>query len=243
MNADVNVAAYDRIAEWYDAWVGTQPMEEDPFFHEVEALMGDVAGQTVCDLACGQGRGARRLADLGAHVLGVDISPRLLDIAHRNEARTPRWITYRQTDARTCDGITDGTLDGVVCHMALMDIQDLEPTLRSVVRILRPDGWFVFAILHPCTNTPQSGETHSPEGWIRTISGYFEEGFWRSDARTGPPGKVGAYHRTLGTYINALSDAGLTLECVSEPRLVGSHAERRPIWNEVPAAIIGRCRK
>jgi ubiquinone/menaquinone biosynthesis C-methylase UbiE len=243
MNADVTVAAYDRIAAWYDDWVRSQPIDEDPFFQEVEALMGDVAGQTVCDLACGQGRVARRLADLGAHVLGLDISSRLLAIARQAEANDPRGITYLLANSRFCEGIADGTFDGVVCHMALMDIADLAPTVVSVARILKPTGWFIFSILHPCYNTPQSGEMLSPEGWIRTISGYFGEGYWKSDTRPGPPGKVGAYHRTLGTYINALSDAGFTLERVNEPRLVGSHAERRPIWNEVPAALVGRCRK
>ena len=236
-------STYDQIADWYDEWVSTQPITEDRFVRETEALMGDVAGQTICDLACGQGRISRRLADLGAHVVGLDISSRLLAIARQAEANDPRGITYLQADARTCEGVEDGAFDGVICHMALMDIPDLDPTLESISRILKPGGWFVFAILHPCYNTPRSGEKLSAEGWIRTISGYFDEGFWKSDTRTGPPGKVGAYHRTLGTYINALSDAGFTLERVTEPRFEGRAAEQRPIWAEVPAALIGRCRR
>ena len=80
-------SAYDEIAEWYDAWAGTT-IHDDAFFPAVEALMGDVAGQRVCDLACGQGRVTRRLADLGAHVVGLDISAGLLRIARRHE-RSP----------------------------------------------------------------------------------------------------------------------------------------------------------
>lgn len=239
----MSLSAYDHIAEWYDDWVSAQPITEDRFVREVETLMGDVAGQTVCDLACGQGRVSRRLADLGADVVGLDISSRLLAIARQAETNDPRGITYLLADARFCEGIADGTFDGVVCHMALMDIADLAPTLVTVARILKPDGWFIFSILHPCYNTPQSGEMLALEGWIRTISGYFDEGYWKSDTRTGPPGKVGAYHRTLGTYINALSDAGFTLERVNEPRFEGRAAEQRPIWAEVPAALIGRCHR
>jgi ubiquinone/menaquinone biosynthesis C-methylase UbiE len=239
----VAVSSYDDIAEWYDTWVGSDSMREDPFFPAVEALLGDVAGQRVCDLACGQGRAARHLADLGAQVLGIDLSAKLLAIARRHEEVEPRGVEYRQADARNLDGIADGAFDGVLCHMALMDIPDLTPTLRSAARILRPDGWFVFAILHPCYNTARSGEMVSPEGWVRTVGSYFTEGYWRSATRTGPPGKVGAHHRTLSTYVNALSDAGLALERLSEPRLTGGHAERRPIWAEVPAVLIARCRK
>jgi ubiquinone/menaquinone biosynthesis C-methylase UbiE len=62
----VTISTYDDFAEWYDGWVGTHRMSEDPFFPAVEALMGDLAGRRVCDLACGQGRVARYLAGLGA---------------------------------------------------------------------------------------------------------------------------------------------------------------------------------
>jgi ubiquinone/menaquinone biosynthesis C-methylase UbiE len=239
---DLRVSTYDGIAEWYDDWV-TGPIGEDPYVREVQALMGEVAGQRVCDLACGQGRVARYLADRGARVVGIDLSAKLLEIARRHEEVEPRGIEYLQADARSLHGIADGTFDGVLCHMALMDIPDLVPTLHSVARILRPRGWFVFSILHPCYNTPRSDERVTPDGVVRTIAGYFTEGHWRADTRTGPPGKVGAYHRTLSTYINALIDAGLVLERVSEARATGDVAERRPVWAEVPAVLAARCRK
>ena len=66
-------SAYDDIAEWYDDWAGPT-LHADPFFPAVETLMGDVAGQRICDLACGQGRVARSLAKRGASVVGVDLS-------------------------------------------------------------------------------------------------------------------------------------------------------------------------
>jgi len=237
------VSTYDDIADWYDSWLGTSSMCEDPFWPAAEALMGGVVGQRVCDLACGQGRVSRQLADLGASVVAVDLSAKLLEIARRHEAAQPRGIEYCQADARHLDGIADGAFDGVICFMALMDIPDLAPTFGSVARILRPGGWFVFAILHPCYNTERSGELMSEQGLVRTVGGYFAEGYWRSDTRTGPPGKVGAYHRTLATYVAALSDAGLAVECLSEPRATGSTAQRRPIWAEVPAVLVTRCRK
>ncbi len=64
---------YDDLVEWYDQWIGSHAMSEDPFFRAMEAFMGDVAGQRICDLACGQGRVARHLADRGAHVVEIDL--------------------------------------------------------------------------------------------------------------------------------------------------------------------------
>jgi SAM-dependent methyltransferase len=184
---------------------------------------------------------ARYLAEQGAHVVAVDISVKLLEIARRHEAAEARGIEYHLADAQTLDGFEDRSFDGVVCHMALMDIPDLAATLHAVSRVLKPGGWFVFAILHPCYNPAPSGELMTLTGPVRTVSGYFTEGYWRSDARTGPPGKVGSYHRTLSTYVNALTDVGLNIERMAEPRLTGSHAESRPIWTEVPAALVVRC--
>jgi ubiquinone/menaquinone biosynthesis C-methylase UbiE len=241
----VSASVYDEIAEWYDTWVGAGAgsMRGDPFFPSVEALMGEVRGLQICDLACGQGRVARYLADRGAQVVAVDISAKLLEIARGHDAAESRGIHYLHADVQHPDTLAGEAFDGVICYMALMDIPDLEATLRTVSRILRPGGWFVFTIIHPCYNPAPSGEQPTAEGWIRTVSGYFTEGYWRSDTRTGPPGKVGAYHRMLSTYVNALTDVGLMTERMAEPQLTGVPAERRPVWSEVPAALVVRCRK
>ena len=236
--------SYDDIADWYDEWVGAGALRDDPYFPVVAPLLGAVAGQRICDLACGQGRVARQLAAGGARVVGTDLSGKLLAIARRYERAAPSGVAYLRDDARTLGAIRDAVFDGVICHMALMDIRDLTPTIRAAARVLRPGGWFVFSILHPCYNTPSSGERTDAHGGIyRTIGGYFVEGFWRSDERVGPPGKLGAYHRTLSTYVNTLTDAGLILERMDEPRATASVIERRPIWGEVPAVMVMRWRK
>ncbi len=246
----IPMKTYDDIAEWYDQWIGTHSMREDPFFSEVEALIGEVAGERICDLACGQGRVARHLADRGARVVGIDLSANLLAIARHHEETNPRGIEYVQADAQYLDEQVLGPFDGVVCFLALMDISNLTPTLHSVARILRPGGWFVFSILHPCFHTSQSGEMETPEGAVRTIGRYFVEGYWRSETRSGPPGKVGAYHRTLSTYVNTLTDAGLQLVRLSEvggtPTITDSPSLshlNRPIWHEVPTVLVASCRK
>ena len=233
--------SYDEIAAWYDAWVSDP--RGDPLFAAVEALLGEVAGLRVCDLACGQGRVARYLSERGARVVGIDLSARLLAIAAAHERSQPCGVSYVRDDAQQLAAIRDAAFDGVVCHMALMDIADCGSTIRAVARVLRPGGWFVWSILHPCYNSPTSTEEVARDGTLwRRVNGYWAEGFWRSEARTGPPGKVGAYHRTLSTYLNLLVEAGLQIERVAEPRASGHMASRRPIWTEVPAVLVVRCR-
>jgi 2-polyprenyl-3-methyl-5-hydroxy-6-metoxy-1,4-benzoquinol methylase len=101
----VPMKTYDDIAEWYDQWVGAHAMSDDPYFPAVEALMGQVNGQHICDLACGQGRVARHLASLGATVVGIDLSAKLLAIARRHEEHDPRAsrmcrLMYRNSTSR-----------------------------------------------------------------------------------------------------------------------------------------------
>jgi SAM-dependent methyltransferase len=239
----VTVSAWDDIAEWYREVYGIEPVMEDPFFPAVQDLIGEVAGQRVCDLACGEGRVTRHLAGRGGRVTGIDFSARLLAMAARREDAEPLGVSYIRDDAQRLGAVRDSVFDGVVCNMALMDIPELSPTVGAVARVLRPGGWFVFSVLHPCYQTRPSGVVSEPDGSSRWAVGeYFTEGFWRSDERPGPPGRVGAYHRTLATYVNTLTEEGLVVERLAEPR-VAPGRRARAIWQELPAVLVVRCRK
>jgi ubiquinone/menaquinone biosynthesis C-methylase UbiE len=236
--------SYDDIAEWYADWVSVVQVQDDSFFRSVNALLGTVGHFRICDLACGEGRVSRYLASQGAYVVGVDVSEKLLAIAAAKEKSEVGSVTYMLDDAQKLGSLVDSSFDGVVCNMALMDIPDLASTLNAVRRVLRDRGWFVFSILHPCYHTPTSDEQTRPDGRLeRAVSGYWNEGYWRSETRVGPPGKIGAYHRTLATYVNALVDYGLVIERILEPQASGRRAQSRPIWTEVPAGLIMRCVK
>lgn len=60
---------------------------------------------------------------------------------------------------------------------------------------------------------------------------YFTEGHWRSDQRVGTTRTVGAYHRTLATYLNTLADAGFLLKQVRDVPGPSS------IWQQVPPVL------
>jgi SAM-dependent methyltransferase len=229
-------SAYEELADAYHAGVDPDGTGlNDPAFDD---LVGAVDGQRVAALACGQGRDARRLADLGAQVVGIDASPSLLAHARRLEEQTPRGIDYRHDDAHTLSTIPDASFDAVVCHMALMDIPDLESTVRSVARILKPRGWFAASIVHPCYKTPADGELidHVDGSTRRIVGSYFDEGEFTRVTRLAILPRV-AYHRTLSTYLNTLTTAGLPIVRLIEP--VGD----RPVWQSVPGVLYFRSQK
>jgi ubiquinone/menaquinone biosynthesis C-methylase UbiE len=240
----VNHASYDGIAEWYDSY-----LRENPIYHEIVLptlleLAGEVNGQAICDLACGQGWIARELARRGAQVTGVDLAEQLLVLARRSEEREPLGIEYLQDDAQSPQTLTEASFDGTTCILALMNIPDLGAVFHTVRRILKPGGWLVFAITHPCFETPHVGWMRTDEGTVvRTVRGYFHERFWTSRNRGGVRGRVGEYHRMLSTYLNTLIATGFALEQMREPAAIGKRAEQVPGEREVPSLLFLRARK
>jgi SAM-dependent methyltransferase len=121
-----------------------------------------------------------------------------------------------------------------------MDIANLDRALRSVRRVLRPGGWFVFAIGHPCFLAPDAMTAQSdgrPPGCLATR--YFEEGFWRFSNPHDIRGHAN-YHRPLGVYMNSLLDAGFRLDTVDEPRPTTLLLEQQPTYQQVPIFFSAR---
>lgn len=248
----MNNSAYDEIAEWYDECIRRGTIPHDVVLPALFALIGDIKGQHICDLACGQGVVARQLARQGGVIVGVDLSTKLLDLARQYQDAemqsnncTTGSITYLHGNAQRLAAIEDSAFDGVVCNMALMDIPDLTAALHTVNRILRPGGWFVFSVTHPCLESVrrQTRYIRAADGTVEEVKSYFVERPWRSDNPNGVRGRVDAHHRTLSTYVNTLLQVGLSIERLAEPQATGELAERFPIYQDFPAHLVVRSRK
>src|SRR5258708_4548258 len=123
-------ASYNDIAQWYDQFLRERPVYAEVLLPNLLALVGEVKGEVICDLACGQGWVARELA-------------------RGDEEQEPLGIVYVQGDAQRAEQLRDSQFTGCICVMALINIPDLQATFQSVRRILKPGGWLVFAIPHP----------------------------------------------------------------------------------------------
>src|SRR5262245_1694152 len=234
---------WSDIAPWYDELIraGSGPHET-----AVGCLVGllppSLAGQAVVDVGCGQGLATRAVAAAGAaRVVGVDSSPEMVALA-RGHA-TPPPVEYVVDDAQSLASLESGSFDGATCQLALMDIPDLDATLGALCRVLRPGGWFVFVIGHPCFLVPEARPTRNGDGTpALVVRGYFDERFWRSPNPQGVR-RAGNHHRTLTTYLNALVRAGLAVEEVAEPVATGRLGAERPLYREVPMFFAARTRR
>jgi SAM-dependent methyltransferase len=167
----------------------------------------------------------------------ADISSALVEKAHLTEKAEQLGITYLVGDATSSKVLAGESFDGVVCHFGLSDIDDVDAALATVSRLLRPGGWFVFSILHPCF--PGWGDD-APSSWP-TGSGYYAQGWWLAE-NSGFRGKVGANHRMLSTYLNSLVENGLAIEHAAEPQPAGEWLNAKLSDDLVPVFLVVRCR-
>jgi SAM-dependent methyltransferase len=138
---------YDPFAEHY------RRSKDAPFRRHVERytlrkLTGPLQGESVLDLACGEGHYSRLLRIWGASaVVGVDLSPTMIELAHRQEAAQPLGICYHTLDVRTLD--LGRQFDLVFAAFLFNHAHDFDEFLqmaRAVVRHLAPEGRLVAVI-------------------------------------------------------------------------------------------------
>jgi SAM-dependent methyltransferase len=100
-------------------------------------------GEQVLDLGCGTGTVALLAARAGARVVGVDPTPRLLDVARAAATAAGLTIDFR---AGAAPGIPveDTSQDAVLSNFALIFSPDPAAAVADVVRVLRPGGRAVF---------------------------------------------------------------------------------------------------
>ncbi len=215
------MARYDEFADWYEGWAGDGP----GLIAVHPELLPPLADLRVLDVACGQGRLTRYLAAAGAIVTGLDLSAAMLGKAR---SKGGERIEYVHADITRPATWWDGRpFDGCTCDLALMDIDDLAGTLATIAAVLRPGGWFVASVVHPCFPGNDIGRSSWPP------EGYEAEGWWTSPDHNagGVRIRVGATHRKLSTILNGLLGADLEPDRFLEPPA------------PVPTYLLWRCRR
>ena len=118
------------------------------------------AGASVLDLACGVGYGSARIAEVAAHVLGVDRDAGAIAYARAHYAGPN--VEFASMDAQALD-LADGSFDVVCSFETIEHLADPLAYLAEVARVLRPGGVYV-------VSTPKAHlTTSSPANLFHTI--------------------------------------------------------------------------
>ena len=224
-----------------------------------ERLLNLQPGETVLEIACGNGVFARRVAQLGVHVIATDFSAQLLERARARNAEYADRIEYHFLDATREEQILalgKQRFDAAVCNMAIMDMAEIDPLMRGIRQVVKPGGRFVFSLTHPCFN--HTGMTFCAEEdpniqvvptYSIKVTTYLHARPQKGIAMAGQPVLQYYFDRPLHVLFNACFHAGLVLDGLEEPAFNhphdGSQSRRLFSWinySEIPPVLVARLR-
>ena len=194
-------------------------------------LIGNVKGQLVLDLACGEGYNARILARKGAKVTGADFSAKLVELARIEEAKEKLGIDYHIADAADLSIFPSHYFDLVTCFMALQDIKDYKRAVCEVARVLKSKSRFVFTIPHPCFEmvVDKGNRINANMKYFGAAEDHIN---WKMD-RLLKPFETTSFHRTLTNYFSVLNKNGFLVRRLVEPKPTKQEVKKHPPLKEV----------
>jgi ubiquinone/menaquinone biosynthesis C-methylase UbiE len=206
-----------------------------PITDELLAQAGVSAGAHVLDVGTGHGEpalAAARIVGSRGRVVGVDLSPEMIDVARiRAHQSAGDFIEWRVDDAERLD-LPGGSFDAVLCRNSLMFVPDPAVAIRRMLEVLRPGGTAAVAVVGP---------EPTQEQWTMTVDAIVRSlGVPRPPARA--VGEPGVYSVSDAALLQRLfADAGFADIVVSSRRLVYDFRKPEELvdWHEINPTIMG----
>lgn len=140
-------ASYDAIADAYDQQFSQEGLGASVLERALLGVFAELVRSTgtrapVADLGCGPGHVTAVLHELGLRVFGVDVAPRMVELARRNHPE----LRFHVGDLTALD-LPEGTLGGVAALFSVIHVPDerLPATLAEFHRVLEPGGHLLLA--------------------------------------------------------------------------------------------------
>lgn len=199
-------------------------------------------GTRTLEVGCGEGRVTRDLATRGHRVTAVDLTHDLLKLAHDASPE----LSHVRCDAAALPFV-DGSFDLAVLYNSLMDVDDMEGTVREAARALAKGGHMCVCVTHPLADAGAfvSRDADSPFVIEDTYLGprrWLEMEVERDGLRMSFAG----WAYPLEAYSRALEAAGLNIEVLREPRVDDPTVLQAPSehrWRRIPNFLMWRAVK
>ncbi|MFF4273158.1 class I SAM-dependent DNA methyltransferase [Streptomyces sp. NPDC001536] len=138
--------SYDAIAEAFDKQFPEDGLTaltlERALFTAYAELVRATGTAPVADLGSGPGHITAHLDTLGLSVFGVDVSPRMVELARRNHP----GLRFHVGSMTSLD-LPEATLGGITALYSIIHVpdEDLPATLAEFRRVLVPGGYLLLA--------------------------------------------------------------------------------------------------
>lgn len=223
---------WERQASNWAAWARTPEFDAywqySPAFFE---LVPAPRARTL-EVGCGEGRVSRDLVKRGHRMVGVDSTAGLLALARDADSGS----SYLRSDAAALP-FGDGSFDLVVFYNSLMDVDDMEGSLREAARVLASGGHLCVCVTHPLTDAGNFASGEQDAAFVISES-YLGARRWfeMPVERGGLQMHFAGWAYPLGAYFNAMEKVGLKVEALREPQ-----GEER--WARIPLFLMWRAVK
>lgn len=221
---------WDRHARWWQQNFtgGADPEYEEQILPMASYWLDGFA--RVLEVGAGEGQVARRAA-AGSAGLVLGLEPSSVQIAEaRARGGGPMYV--RATAAEI--PATSSSFDAAIVCLVLEHVDELEPAVGELARVVAPGGRLVLMLNHPLLQTPDSGwvDDHMidpPEQYWR-IGAYLREAVTLEKVAKGV--RIRFVHRPLHRYINSFLAAGFDLEHLEEPAPPAGFVAAAPEYEE-----------
>lgn len=141
---DVDVA--EGTPEFYKAVDRSRYLEYAPW---LKATMdfSNYGGKRVLEIGCGMGTDLAQFARAGAETIGLDLTPRHLEIAQRRFALEGFRLRFVRGDGEQLP-LSDQSVDAVYSFGVLHHTPDIEAAVRELHRVLRAGGTATIGLYH-----------------------------------------------------------------------------------------------
>jgi SAM-dependent methyltransferase len=132
---------YHRFAWAYDMLVDEPAEGRARAIAARLGVRGVSKSATLLDAGCGTGRYALELAQLGFHVVGIDRSPELIDVARGRDQVTSGRLEFQVGDFTALAPVV--SFDAVLCRGVLNDLltdAERERVVQRFAEVLKPSG-------------------------------------------------------------------------------------------------------
>ncbi len=102
----------------------------------------------IVDVGCGGGILTEGLAKKGAHMLGIDLSEELIDIADLHGLESGVGASYRKISAEALAEAEPASFDHVVCMEMLEHVPEPGSVIAACAEMVKPGGYVFFSTLN-----------------------------------------------------------------------------------------------
>ena len=204
----------DIINQWNSAALKYAEDQERSEFVEsnkrvVESRFKRFNGEKVLDLGCGYGFFTDYFRSIGADVIGIDGSEKMIEIARGKYPLTE----FSVMDITMPFTFEKNRFDIVFSNQVLMDIENIDFVFSECNRILKTGGILYYSIVHPAFYDCQWQKDENGYRYAKVMDKYitpyqFTNVFW---------GETAHFHRPLSYYLNAAANNGFALKQACEP--------------------------